>query len=498
MSSKPNILYIQVDQMTANVISLYGHSGARTPNLERLAARGIRFDRAYSACPVCGPSRMSMLTGRYVSDIGCFDNASPLASDEPTFAHYLTNAGYETVVSGKMHITGPDQLHGFKKRLTTDVYPSDFWWTPSLSHSASEKRFQGTVAEVYRIGPDSWNSYLDYDSETHFRAREYLRSKRAGSARSDSPFCLVVSYHHPHEPFQPPAKYREMYADAEIELPKIPDNIEELRSPMDRWLNRYHGLGNVRPYSDDEYREMRRSYFGVVSYVDDLIGELLSDLDEFGLSDNTAILFVSDHGEMLGERGMIQKRSFYEFSARVPMVVALPTGYSNEWRGTVCSTPVSLIDTVPTMMKWAGAETELPLDGEDLMTIVSAGEIERTVFSEFHSEGVHAPCFMLRNNRWKYCYFHDHGEQLFDLENDPGEWNNLANDEASSEMRDGFRAEILSRFDPDDIVRRSDDSKRRRYIIQPALERNETHWDYQPVFDATRQYRRRHLSGNDV
>jgi choline-sulfatase len=164
MTTRSNILLIMCDQLMPHLTGTYGHPVVQTPNLDRLAARGVRFDNAYTPCPVCSPARASFMTGRYVSRIGCYDNATVLPTDQPTFAHYLTNAGYDVTLSGKMHFIGPDQLHGFHRRMTTDVYPSDFAWTPSRDADGNFSRgghVRGYIAESVGVRP--WNIYFTHD-----------------------------------------------------------------------------------------------------------------------------------------------------------------------------------------------------------------------------------------------------------------------------------------------------------------------------------------------
>ena len=187
---------------------------------------------------------------------------------------------------------------------------------------------------------------------------------------------------------------------------------------------------------------------------------------------------------------MIQKRHFYENSVRVPMVLALPPGHLGVAEGSTYAAPVSLLDTVPTILSLTNTNATLPVEGTDLTKLIGRPDNNRAVIAELPSEGVETPCFMVRRNQWKYSYFHGHGEQLFDLVNDPDEWNDLSGDHDHSPVRDELRNIILNRFDPDEILERVERSKKKRFVIQDALLRNETHWDYQPLFDATRQYRR--------
>jgi choline-sulfatase len=474
-----NVLLVMVDQLVPFLTGAYGHPVVRTPHLDRLAAEGVTFDAAYTPYPLCSPARAALLTGRHASDLGCWDNAAELHGDEPTVAHLLTNAGYECVLSGKMHFIGPDQLHGYRRRLTTDVYPASMDWVPSQDE---EGRFvRGGHAKMYvppRVGVAPWTQFLSYDEETQFRALEYLRERARTGA--DDPFFLTVSFHHPHDPFVVTQAMWDAYEGADIALPERPDRIDV--TAMDRWANEAHETDTVDLDDPDALRALRRAYYALVTYVDAKLGELVRTLEETGRADDTAVIFTSDHGDMLAERRMVQKRCFYEWSVRVPLVVRLPSG---ERAGTRVPRPVSLLDLAPTLLDLAQVPepARLPLDGTSLL-----GEEERTVFSEYHVEKVRAPCFMARRGRWKLIEVHGHDRRLFDLASDPGEWEDRSGRPETRDVEDQLLAAIHARFDPEAIAARGAASIRRREVIRDAMVRNGTSWDYQPFFDARRQY----------
>jgi choline-sulfatase len=476
MRDRPNVLLVMADQLVPFMTGPYGDPVAKTPNLDRLAREGVCFDAAYTPYPLCSPARAAFMTGDYASRHGCYDNASPLPSDVPTLAHSLTLAGYDTALSGKMHFVGPDQLHGFARRLTTDVYPAAMDWVPTQD---PDGRFvRGGHARSYvppRVGVVAWTKFLSYDEETHFRALEYLREHRR--LEPDDPFFLVVSYHHPHDPFQVTQELWDAYEGVDVPIPSVPDHIAY--SAMDRWANEAHETDQVDLRDPANLRALRRAYYALVTYVDAKLGELLSVVP-----DDTVVVFTSDHGDMLGERAMVQKRCFYEWSARIPLILRLAGG---ERAGTRVAAPVSLLDLAPTLLDLAGVATDdrLPVDGTSF-----AGEIEegRAVFSEYHVEKVRAACFMVRRGRWKLILVHGHGEQLYDLESDPSERVDRADDADVREILDDLRASILERFDPEAIERAGRESVLRRALIARAMARTDTRWDYSPPFDATTQY----------
>lgn len=498
--SKPNILLVQVDQLTPLLMGTYGHPVVKTPHIDALAREGVRFDAAYTPCPVCSPARASMVTGKYTSSTGAYDNAALLPADEPAMGHYLTLAGYDTVVSGKLHFVGPDQLHGFNRRLTTDIYPADFRWSWQMGGGGTAaNQAPSYVGEGIRVG--TWNNGLSYDEELHFRALEYLRAKglEIDGARQKGdaadPFFLFASYHHPHEPFWPPQEYWDLYEDDDIALPHFPENHTATFSALDRWLNDYHGVDRQEGLTDaDSIRRVRRAYYALVTYVDRKVGELIATLKDSGLWDSTVVVFCSDHGDMLCEKGMVQKRYLYEMSTRVPLIVRFPDGYQV---GRVCDAPVNLIDLLPTFLDLADVpqDERLPMDGRSLMGLLDGTDAEGwEAISETHADAmVQTPCFMLRQGRYKYIYIHGHDCQLFDLEADPGEWSNLAGDPEHAKTEAAMRACILERFDPDAIAADVAHSVRRRLLIDRAMKKNGTTWNYRPSFDPSRRIVERYL-----
>ncbi len=491
--AKPNILLIMADQLIPHLTGAYGHDVVQTPNLDRLAAEGLTFDAAYSPCPVCAPARAAMMTGRYVSNIGAYDNAATFSSEEPTLPHYLTLAGYDTVLAGKMHFVGADQLHGYNRRLTTNVYPADFAWVPVRGTEYPSERSHALqyVGEAIHVG--RWSQFLSGDEETHFRALEYLRAKAIQKAaptpkyQTDQPFFLTVSYHHPHEPFWPQQEFWDLYEDTEIETPVFPDNLEDSYSTFDRWLNVYHGVRKAENLRDpDSLRRVRRAYYALVSYVDQKVGQLLDALEETGYADNTLVIFTSDHGDMLCERGMVQKRVFYEWSSRVPLIFRFPDGHG---AGQRVNAPVNLIDILPTLLDVAEypEADRLPLDGKSLLEFGGDSVREGVhTFSEYHSQGSHAPCFMVREGHYKYVYIHGYESQLFDMEKDPGEWHNLSDRPEFAEVETHLKELILAQFDPDAIEDAVAESVRRRWVVKKAMDISGTRWDVEPSFDPSR------------
>ena len=320
-----------------------------TPNLRRLAERSTRFANTYTGSPLCAPGRASFMSGQLPSRTRVYDNAAEFASDIPTYAHHLRRAGYHTCLSGKMHFVGPDQLHGFEERLTTDIYPADFGWTPDYRKPGERiDWWYHNLGSVIGAGVAEITNQLEYDDEVaHHATRKLYDLARGADGR---PWCLSVSFTHPHDPFVARRKYWDLYDGIpELEPPRpIPYDQQDPHSQRLMDACDWRGL----EITDDHIRRARQGYFANISYVDDKIGQIL-DVLEATRQQDTIILFLSDHGEMLGERGLWFKMNFFEGSARVPLMIAAP-GMAP---GRV-DQPVSTIDVLPTLCDLAG----LPMD----------------------------------------------------------------------------------------------------------------------------------------
>ena len=248
---------------------------------------------------------------------------------------------------------------------------------------------------------------------------------------------------------------------------------------MDRNLNAYHGTRRHNLRDEEGLYRLRRAYYALVTYMDRKVGELLHTLKQTGLADNTVVVFCSDHGDMLCEKEMVQKRGFYEWSCRVPLLMRFP----DRWKaGTVCDTPVSLIDLLPTFCQLADAPAELPHDGQSLLPIIDGAQSERTIFAQAH-EAVGMPCIMARQGHYKYNYIHGYDDQLFDLKNDPGEWKNLCGDRSHAAVEQSLREQILAHFDPERMAQENLASLYRRRLIAEVMQEQGRTWCHFPRYD---------------
>jgi choline-sulfatase len=493
--SRPNILFIMADQMATAAMPVYGHRIAKAPHLMSLVERGVVFDNAYCAAPLCAPSRYTMLTGRLPAAIGAYDNAADFPSDLPTFAHYLRLAGYRTALAGKMHICGADQLHGFEERLTTDIYPADYGWTPDWEDFQTRPSWYHNMLSVTQAGPCLRSNQLDFDEEVAYAARRHIYdSARGADAR---PFCLAVSFTHPHDPYAILPRYWNLYEGAAIDPPVVTIAPED-QDPHARRLRHVSDMDRT-PISAEQVLRARRAYYGSISFVDDQVGMLLAALADAGLAHDTIVVFTGDHGDMLGERGLWYKMCWYEGAARVPLIVAAPRAF----RPHRVREAVSLIDLLPTLAEIAGdgnaPNYATPLDGRSLLPHLGGTGGHDEVLGEYLGEGAIAPLLMIRRGRWKYVCSAPDPDQLFDLEADPHERTNLATHPAHRATVESFRAEATRRWDSDAIRGQVIASQRRRRLVYAALKQGAyAPWDFQPRPDASRAYVRNNLDLDDI
>ncbi|EPE03558.1 choline-sulfatase [Ophiostoma piceae UAMH 11346] len=518
---QPNILYVMADQLAAPQLKMYNPaSQIKTPNLDGLAAKSVQFDSAYCPSPLCAPSRMSMITGRLPMGIGAYDNGAQIGSDIPTYAHYLRLQGYHTVLAGKMHFIG-DQLHGYESRLTSDIYPGDFGWVVDWDKPDTRLEWYHNASSVEQAGMCVRSNQLDYDNEVMFKSEQYLYDWVRSDPETRRPFCLTVSLTHPHDPYTIHRKYWDMYEDVDVDMPKI--NIpKEEQDPHSKRLLKVCDLWD-KEFTDDQVKNAKRAYYGAVSYVDDCLGRLLGILKDCDLEEDTIVIFSGDHGDMLGERGLWYKMSYFESSVRVPFVIHVPqSATANNADGQVVphrvSQNVSTLDILPTMCGLVGAtpHPDLPMDGHSLLPHLEGRSEEGhdTVIAEYTGEGTIAPLMMIRCGAWKFIICPTDGVQLFNLQSDPDEVVDLAkaiakkaelgaplteDEKAAAVQLTAFETEAAERWDFDSITKAVRTSQRQRLLVWPALKVGKfTSWDHDPQDDGREKYIRSHMDLDDL
>lgn len=447
-AKKPNILFVMADQMAAPALSSYGNGIVKMPHLDRLAADGVVFDNCYCNLPMCGPSRASLHAGKMPFSIGMYDNASEFRAGIPTFAHYLRDMGYRVELSGKMHFVGPDQLHGYDRRLTTEIYPSNFAWTVDWSKGREYRPTNLTMAPVIESGPCIRTLQMDYDDEVEYHSVQALYD--LARKRDDKPFMLTVSFTHPHSPFVINQAYWDRYDHDSIDLPAARQpNLNEM-DHLSRNLH-YCQARHLFTVTDEHKRAARHAYYGMLSYIDDKIGRLVATLEETGLSDDTIIIFTADHGEMMGERGMWFKQHFFEWAARIPLVMHWP----KKWTPARIDKNVSLLDLMPTLLDAAHGtayeDLAEPLDGQSLIPALEGDPsgLGDVAISEFAADGSTGPSRMVKKGPWKFMYLEGVDVRLYNLDADPLEQSDLADNPDFAGIRADLEAILFRNWDPE-------------------------------------------------
>jgi len=441
VSDRPNILVIMTDEHNPLMSEPYGHPFVQTPNMQRLAERGVVFENTYCNSPLCVPSRASFMTGKFVHRIGVWDNTASLSSNEPTWAHYLNLAGYETTLAGKMHFLGEDQRHGFQRRIVSDIHGKMMrdlvdW---------NSKRAWATAGHRKRLeeaGPGDY-TYQHYDDCVATRTVEYLSEPE----RKEKPWALCVGLITPHFPLIVREKYWRQYYPRHADLPEIPEGHLENLHPQSKRMREFFALEGA---TEEQTRRGRAAYYGLITFADERIGQILDELERSGLDENTIVVYTSDHGEMAGEHGLWWKCSFYEGSSRIPLIVSWPKRFKPGRRQTV----TSLVDLTRTLIDLGGGEAnDQDLDGRTLTGILDGAEPddEGVAFSEYYAHGTDRPNRMVRRGRYKLNFYLGEPVELYDLENDPQEFNDLSADPAHVAVRDELLALVQERWSAEEI-----------------------------------------------
>ena len=494
-SKRPNILIFMVDQLNGTLFPDGPADWLHAPNLKKLAQQSSRFSRTYTASPLCAPGRASFMAGQLPSRTRVYDNAAEYASAIPTYAHHLRRGGYQTCLSGKMHFVGPDQLHGFEERLTTDIYPADFGWTPDYRKPGERiDWWYHNMGSVTEAGVAEISNQMEYDDEVAYHATRKVYD--LARANDDRPWCLTVSFTHPHDPYVARQKYWDLYEDCEHLLPKVGDLGYE---NQDNHSKRIFDANNWRSYdiTEQNIKDSRRAYFANISYLDDKIGEVMEALTTTNQEQDTIIVFTSDHGDMIGERGLWFKMTFFEGSSRVPLMISSP----DMGIGRI-DAPVSTMDITPTLADLAGIDLSEVLpwtDGESIFELANDKQRISPVLMEYAAEASYAPLIGIVKENWKYMQCELDSPQLFNLADDPNELNNLANDSNHKNTLEEFKSIANERWDMGKFDSEVRESQARRWVVYEALRNGDYFpWDYQPLQKASERYMRNHMDLNVV
>lgn len=441
---RPNILFVCSDQHSGRM--LMGSSGGRvpvkTPNLERLASRGVLFRNAYCASPVCAPARAAMMTGRFASDVGSYGNTTVFDGRVRTWGNDLRDAGYTCWATGKMDLTAGKDL-GFSEVKTGHGHSqhpdiTELFRRPMCYRIDERQLVDGRVGERGA-----------HDKELLASAIKFIRTQSSTPAK---PWVAYVGVTFPHPEFEAPEKYWHLYPPEQMSLPNLPPGYLEELHPVFQVLRDFSMLST--PIPEERIRRARSAYYGMITELDESLGAALDELERTGALKDTVVIYTADHGEMLGEHGLWLKRALLEGAACVPLIMAgasLPAG-------KVIDAPVSHVDLAATLLDLAGVQRPAEFRGTSLLPLVSgrtnAGPAH--VYGESHMEGNCTGSFMIRRGDWKYIYFSYYSDNLlFNLREDPGEMNNLARKPETASIEREMRDALTSLVDPDAVTLRA-------------------------------------------
>ncbi|HEX2555715.1 MAG TPA: sulfatase-like hydrolase/transferase [Microvirga sp.] len=439
-----NLLIIMADEHSKKMLGCYGHDAVRTPNLDRLAARGTRFANAYSPSPICVPARAAFATGRYAHQGRYWDNAHPFDGSERSWHLTLREAGHRVVSIGKLHFRGTGEDNGFSEEILPMHINNGLGDVIGLVRDRIVER--GAAHKMSSLAGPGESSYTAYDREITAKAQIWLREE--GVKKAEKPWALFVSLVTPHFPLTAPPEFYYRYDQNRIDLPKLYGTSER---PSHPFLADYAKIWAYdKFFTPERVKRAIAGYYGLCSFTDDNVGKILRSLEEAGLAADTRVVYVSDHGDSLGARGLWGKSNMYEEAVGIPLIVSGP-GIP---QGHVVETPVSLLDVVPFILDAVGVPHDAMGELPGRRSLFDT-EAQAPVFSEYHATGSRTGAFMIRLGTVKYVYYPGYPEQMFDLSSDPEELVDVA---YAPEYRDAKRAAVDALYgicNPDEVDRQA-------------------------------------------
>ena len=437
--NQPHIVFVLSDQHNPHVIHSHGDPYVRTPHLDRLTDGGTALDNCYCASPLCVPSRAAMLSGLLPHRTGIFANFQSLRSDEATFVHSLAIAGYETILVGRMHFVGPDQRHGYTRRLVGDITPS----TVGVGYD-NYGVLKGTPGQnrgaVEKSGAD-YSAVLQYDADVLEATRVCLQEHKNAA----QPLFMTVGLYGPHCPYVCPRDLFDHYYET---LPR-PEPLDDFKRDVHPAVRKWYANRGVTDVDPEAVHRARAAYYGLVEMLDRYLGQIHEAVaNTIGLS-STLFIYASDHGDMLGDKGLFWKTNMYEGSARVPIILNMPE-FIAAGRRVVGLT--SMLDLAPTLIELAGAPPLPLMDGQSLLHQLAgdgpAIDEDRAVIAMCGDLKGDMPSAMIRKGPWKLVDHYSYDRpQLFHLGNDPGERIDLGTSAEYADVRSALHDELCQVWD---------------------------------------------------
>ena len=439
--SQSNFLVIMSDEHQGRAMGCAGHDFVKTPNLDRLAARGTRFSEAYTPCPICVPARASFATGKHVHETRLWDNAMPYTGQLPGWGHALQGNNIPVESIGKLHYRSEEDPAGFDVEHIPMMVVGGVGMVWASIRKEDERITPNARMLGGYIGPGE-SKYTEYDAAVTERTIEWIKQ----AANRDTPWCLYVGLVAPHFPLVVPEEYYEMYPEGSVPEPELHPKTGYKRHP---WVEKQNGNFNSEDQFVDaaERRRAFSAYYGLVTWLDHNIGLIMDALDASGQRENTTVVYTSDHGDNVGERGLWGKSNLYQESVHIPMIMAGPDVPVGE-----CKTPVSLLDLAHTIPDHFGVAFDGRAAHQPLHDVIAAEEQpDRPILSQYHAAGAVSGAYMYKKGRWKLNYYVDFPPELFDLQNDPKEHFDLANDPEHADTLANLEVELRAILDPEAV-----------------------------------------------
>jgi len=458
-----NVLVLMSDEHTRSVMGAYGNSQVQTPALDKLAYDGVRFEHAYTPSPICISARASFATGTQVFEHRCWSSAEPYYGQHQSWMMRLRDQGHQVVSIGKQHYRSALDDCGFSEQILPMYLANEGRGWPQGLQRRPIGRFDETAEMAAILGPGE-TSYTQYDRDVTAAAIEWLQQP---NPTPGTPWVLFVSFICPHFPLSAPREFYDLYQDMKMPAAYDRDAKLRLQHPVVDVMREFWDYADY--FDEDSEVEGLRNYYGLCSFLDDNIGQVVAALEDSGQRDNTQIVYTSDHGDMIGNHGIWGKCYMYEDSVGIPMTL---TGPGIE--AGVNTTPVSLTDLASTIESAVGAEVVAPegsWQGRPLQGFANVPEPERPILSEYHDGG--SPCgfFMLRQGRWKLVYFSEgHPPLLFDMETDPDEISNLADNPEQARRLEQLKNQLFSILDPELVNNQAFDDQARAIAALGGME----------------------------
>ncbi len=468
-----NHLIIMADEYMARALGCANHPIVQTPNLDRLARRGVRFIQAYTPSPMCVPARASFQTGLHVHRLGCWSSAEPYDGEPRGWGHHLRENGSNVASIGKLHYKSSTADNGFDPEILPLHVSQSVGWIPGLFRKSPLPFDASGFAN--NIGGGG-SEYSQYDGRICEQACQWL----SNSSNTDIPWVLFVSLVSPHYPLRSPNQFFDLYDPDHVDMPFCYHESERPSHPVVRKIMAASGYD--QHFDEQKIRLARAAYYGLCSYVDHLVGQLLQTLDDNDLTSDTRIIFTSDHGEMLGNHGAWTKMLMLEDSVSIPMLLSGP-GIDE---GIVSTTPVSLLDIAPMLYKDHHCPfPDHTLDGESLAELSKENPQNRNVLSQYHDGWSPTGFYMIRWENWKYIHYQDYDPELFDLENDPQERTNLADKKHYKQVLKAGHEKLGSWLDPEAVNRKAFSDQQKLIDqyggVDGIKKKMELYFDYTPI-----------------